>query len=250
MLFRSRRDGLKEETWTAGITDCVPPAAPAAPTFSSISCNSLTVNWASSSGATLYDVYRIAGGCSGTSPLLVGNGISGTSFNDSGLTPLSQYSYYIIARNATCQRYACGACTTATTTSCSAPPLRVPYSQTPTNITTANHGTNGTVTWDVADCPSTNYHIIYGKGENLAAWTVDGGKCTIGTSGSYPWTGIPDPSNYASKFLWFLVVGDNGSATEGSWGLTYPDGAEEGGANCSNACGMTTKSTSATCEMP
>lgn len=140
--------------------------------------------------------------------------------------------------------YTGNACSTAT------PPPRVPYSITHTGITTSNQGTDGTVTWDVTNCSSANYHIIYGKGENLATWTVDGGKCAIGTSGTYLWTGMPDPSSYASRFLWFLVVGDNGSTTEGSWGLTYPGGAEEGGTNCSNVCGMTGKNTSASCGTP
>lgn len=128
--------------------------------------------------------------------------------------------------------------------SCSPP--RVPYSTTATIVTTNNKGVDGTVTWDATGCPSPNYHIIYGKGENLSAWTVDGGKSAIGTSGSYLWTGMPDPSGYASKFLWFLVVGDDGNKTEGSWGL-MSNGAERGGTNCSNVCGMTSKVTAASC---
>ena len=95
----------------------------------------------------------------------------------------------------------------------------MPYSVTPTTVTTANQGVDVTVHWDVSNCVSTNYHLIYGKGENLSAWTVDGGKCAIGTSGTYGWTGVPDPGGYSSRFLWFLVVGDNGATTEGSWGL-------------------------------
>ncbi len=82
-----------------------------------------------------------------------------------------------------------------------------------------------TVTWDVSNCASANYHIIYGKGENVATLatntpTVDGGQCAIGATGTYGWTGVPDPSAYTSKYLWYLVVGDNGGTTEGSWGLT------------------------------
>ncbi len=130
--------------------------------------------------------------------------------------------------------------------SCSPP--RVPYSVTATRITTSTMGTDGTVTWDATNCPSPNYHIIYGKGENLSTWIVDGGKSTIGTSGSYLWTGMPDPAGYSSTFLWFLVVGDDGNKTEGSWGLRS-DGAERGGTNCSNVCGMTSKVTAATCSV-
>jgi len=45
-------------------------------------------------------------------------------------------------------------------------------------------------------------------------------------------------------------MGDNGASTEGSWGVTYPGGAEEGGASASNQCGMITKDLSGTCGTP
>jgi len=129
-------------------------------------------------------------------------------------------------------------------------PLRVPYSATPTRVTTAAHGNDLTVTWDAGNCASANYHLLYGKGENLASWAVDGGVCALGASGTSTWAGVPDPSAYASHFLWFLVVGDNGAGTEGSWGLTYPGGFEEGGTGASNVCGMTVKDLSGTCGTP
>lgn len=131
-----------------------------------------------------------------------------------------------------------------------AAPLRVPYTATPTRAATSNHGLDMTVTWDSSNCASSNYHIIYGKGEGLANWTADGGVCALGASGEYTWAGVPDPATYASRFLWFLVVGDNGAGTEGSWGLTYPAGAEEGGTSPSNVCGMTNKDLSGTCGTP
>jgi hypothetical protein len=131
-----------------------------------------------------------------------------------------------------------------------ATPLRVPYTAAPTTVTTSNRGADVTVTWDADHCASANYHILYGKGENLPSWTVDAGVCTLGTTGTYAWAAIPDPSVYTSRFLWFLVVGDNGAGTEGSWGLTYPGGAEEGGAVASNVCGMITKDLSGTCGTP
>lgn len=129
-------------------------------------------------------------------------------------------------------------------------PLRVPYSATPTQATSSNHGTDLAVTWDAGNCASANYHLLYGKGEGLPSWTADGGMCALGASGTYAWGGVPDPSAYTSRFLWFLVVGDDGAGTEGSWGLTYPGGAEEGGAGASNLCGMTTKDLSGTCGTP
>ena len=131
-----------------------------------------------------------------------------------------------------------------------ASPLRVPYTATPTRATTSNHGNDLTVTWDAGHCASANYHLLYGKGEHLSSWTVDGGVCALGASGTSTWAGVPDPSTYTSRLLWFLVVGDNGASTEGSWGLTYPAGAEEGGTGASNRCGMAVKDLSGTCGTP
>jgi hypothetical protein len=136
------------------------------------------------------------------------------------------------------------------------PPEHVPYSVTPTRMTTANKGVDTTVTWDVTNCPSTNYHIIYGYGSNLVnAMTtgsgIAGGQCGINapTPGNYSWNGTPDPSGDSTGYLWYLIVGDDGAATEGSWGLTSA-GAERGGTSASNVCSMATKNTTGTCSTP
>ncbi len=131
---------------------------------------------------------------------------------------------------------------------------RVPYSVNPTRMTTSNHGTDATVTWDAANCPSTGYHILYGLGSDLASAMTTGaplagGRCGIGTSGTYLWMAVPDPSADAKRFLWFLVVGDNGGTVEGSWGLTTA-GAEEGGTAASGVCGITSKSVAGACGTP
>ncbi len=62
----------------------------------------------------------------------------------------SPYSYFVVANNG-CGASANGTCASQTTAACSIPtPLRVPYSVTPTMLTTSTHGTNGTVPWDVS----------------------------------------------------------------------------------------------------
>lgn len=123
---------------------------------------------------------------------------------------------------------------------------RIPYSVVPTKITTTNHGTDATITWDATNCPSANYHIIYGMGSGLPAWTISGGKCALGYSGTYAWSSLPNPSADSKRFLWFLVVGDDGGVSEGSWGKTSAD-AERGGATASGQCSCTTKVTTTTC---
>ena len=163
------------KTGTGILTINALPAAPAAPTFTSVGQTTLTVNWSAVSGATSYDVWRASGATCAGAVKITASPVAGTSYPDTGLSCNSPYSYFVVANNG-CGASANGTCASQTTAACASPPLRVPYSVTPTKMTTSSHGTNGTVTWDVTHCASTNYHIIYGKGENLAAWTVDGGE--------------------------------------------------------------------------
>jgi trimeric autotransporter adhesin len=102
-------------TTTATVTAV--PAAPATPTFSSISCTSLTVSWSTVSGATGYDVYRVAGTTCTGAVKINGAAVAGTSYPDSGLNAGTQYSYYIVAKNA-CGDSTNGSCGTTTTTVC------------------------------------------------------------------------------------------------------------------------------------
>lgn len=136
------------------------------------------------------------------------------------------------------------------TASCVALPKKVPFSVTPTMIkkNDASAG-NVAVSFDNTNCASSNYHIIYGWGENLPAWTVSGnGGCSVTPSSSATnWSGMPATTGHS--FLWFLVVGDNGGTTEGSWGLTS-SGSERGGTSASNQCSCTTKDTSSSCGTP
>lgn len=175
--------------------------------------------------------------------------MAGLSYSDSGLSPSTQYSYYIVG-SSECGTSANGTCNTVTTPAGSVGPLHVPYSVTPTTVKKNDAtGTNVAVSFDNTNCSSSKYHIIYGWGEGLSGWTVSGnGGCNVTPSASATnWSGVPDATGHA--FLWFLVVGDNGSATEGSWGLTS-GGAERGGTNASNQCSCTAKNTTGSCGTP
>ncbi|HEX5043946.1 MAG TPA: PKD domain-containing protein [Candidatus Polarisedimenticolaceae bacterium] len=125
-------------------------------------------------------------------------------------------------------------------------PAPVPSYLTRLSATTSDHGASLTIGWDAANCPSTSYQILYGYGSQLPAWTVAGARCAVGTSGSYLWSGVPDPSPDSSRLLWFLVVGTDGALTEGSWGRTS-SGIERGGANASGRCGVTSKNITQAC---
>ncbi len=75
-----------------------PPAtAPGTPTFSSVTGTSLTVNWTAATNATSSNIYR----CSGASctPSLYQSGVTNTYYNETGLTPGTSYTYYIVGAN-------------------------------------------------------------------------------------------------------------------------------------------------------
>lgn len=128
-------------------------------------------------------------------------------------------------------------------------PKPVPASLTPMRLTTANGGTTLGIVWDATNCTSPGYHAIWGGGSGLSSWAVAGGQCGLGTSGSASLTGTPSPTADPSRFYWFLIVADNASTTEGSWGTTSA-GAERGGTSASGVCSFTSKVTSGTCATP
>ncbi len=138
---------------------------------------------------------------------------------------------------------------TGTLRATAATPLLVPYLLQPIRVATSNRGRDLTVSWDRSNCPSSGYHIIYGFGSGLPIWTVAGGVCAIGNSGSALWVSTPDPGADPKRLLWFLVAGDDGTSTEGSWGVTSA-GAERGGAASSGVCGLSFKDTSGYCAAP
>jgi hypothetical protein len=96
------------------------------------------------------------------------------------------------------------------------------------------------VTWDVSSCTASGYNLLYGDLTGLATYTLDGSVCSIGTSGTYSWSGVPAGN------LYFLVVGTDGGGTESSWGL---DGAstERNGMTPSGECSVAVKDISTYC---
>jgi hypothetical protein len=60
---------------------------------------------------------------------------------------------------------------------------------------------------------------------------------------------MPDPTVDPSNFMWFVIVGDNNSTTEGSWGLDSA-GSERHPGSASNLCSCTTKDVTQTCGTP
>lgn len=96
------------------------------------------------------------------------------------------------------------------------------------------------VGWDVATCSAKNDHILYGALQDVGTYALTGAVCGVGPLGSYDWVNAP------AGDLWFVVVGDDAAAKEGSWG-TDGTGAVRNGTTPSAACGFTTRSNAGTC---
>ncbi len=100
-------------------------------------------------------------------------------------------------------------------------------------------GSTIALTWDVSTCSSTDHHVLYGNLANVSSSAVSGASCHLGTSGAAAWTGVPAGN------LWFVIVGDDDAAVEGSWGTMT--GGERGGSAPSGQCGTTARDNSGTC---
>ena len=96
------------------------------------------------------------------------------------------------------------------------------------------------IEWDATSCPAGGYNLLYGDLAAVSGATLSGSECSIGTGGSYLWSGAP------AGDLFFLVVGTDGAAVESSWGESYL--GERNGLDPSGQCGVTLKDVSNVCE--
>ena len=101
-------------------------------------------------------------------------------------------------------------------------------------------GTTISVGWDVATCTAADYHLLHGPLSGLSSYALGGAACGLGTSGAATWSGVP------AGDLWYVVVADDGSATEGTWG-SASTGSPRGGTVASSQCGMTGRDNTGTC---
>jgi len=87
-------------------------AAPGAPQFSNVTCQSLLISWDYVDGAMSYRVFRKEGGCE--TGVQVGYEGDNT-YLDTDVDPDTQYSYYVVATNPTCGNSEDGECASVTT---------------------------------------------------------------------------------------------------------------------------------------
>jgi len=109
------------------------------------------------------------------------------------------------------------------------------------------NGSRLSLSWN--DClGSGDHHIVHGVPSDLGGtYVLSGSTCDVGCS-PYNWTsGVPAPASGA--WVWFLVLADDDSTTEGSWG-TDSNGGERIGAGpggSSGVCSITAKNASTAC---
>src|SRR5262245_24730030 len=107
-------------------------------------------------------------------------------------------------------------------------------------VRTVPDGSAIQIAWDVSTGPAPGDHLLYGPLAGVSAYTVGGAACTIGGSGTALWTVAP-PGN-----VWFLVVSENGTGMEGTWGRNS-SGGDVGGSAPSGLCGTTARLNTPTC---
>jgi subtilisin-like proprotein convertase family protein len=97
-------------------------------------------------------------------------------------------------------------------------------------------GTSLGLAWSAA-CPAPGARVLYGPLDQVAQPALGGAVC--GVSAPATWNGVP------AGDLWFVVVHDDGQATEGSWGRS--SFGERNGLEASGLCGSTLKDLDGTC---
>ncbi|MBP7147246.1 MAG: M28 family peptidase [Acidobacteria bacterium] len=96
------------------------------------------------------------------------------------------------------------------------------------------------VRWDAETCPAPGYHLLWGPLSALPEYELGGSACDLGPSGTYRWGSVPAGN------IWYAVVGDDGTATEGNWGESS-SGVPWSGDNPSGQCGFTARDNSGSC---
>jgi uncharacterized protein (TIGR03437 family) len=131
VLFASwtdRRNGAREEIWTAKITDpaCTAPGAPTIGAATAIAPNQIQVTWTDGAPtAARFNVYRAVGTCAAPGSFVqIATGVTGASYTDTTVSGGTTYSYRITGADATgaCESPP-SACAQATATgACTLPP--------------------------------------------------------------------------------------------------------------------------------
>ena len=140
------------------------------------------------------------------------------------------------------------------------PPPAVPDGVTGTPVVLSKLSADGAdlgVAWDGALCSGDlGHHLVYGTRAGFPAaplglYALEGGVCALGASSPYVWSGSPDPAvlDPSTKLIWILVLANDATTTEGSWGRNSLSQERNGPGldGCSNQCGILDKSLTNAC---
>lgn len=181
--------------------DTTPPSQPQNLHVTATTTSSIALAWTASTddrGVTGYDVYRNGSTFLGT--------VSGASFTDSGLTPNTQYSYAVLARDAAGNLSALSSAVNATTAAVVKPPA-------PSNLTGTKTSRKVKLTWRDNSTTELGFYVYssrdginWSRMDTVAARSGSGGTqtYTTGTLATGVWyfkvtafdgNGESDPSN-------------------------------------------------------
>ncbi len=140
------------------------------------------------------------------------------------------------------------------------PPPAVPDGATGTPFVLSKLSPDGAdlgVFWDGALCSGDlGHNLVYGTRAGFPAaplglYALGGSVCSLGASSPYVWSGSPDPAvlDPSTKLIWMLVLANDATTTEGSWGRNSLSQERNGPGldGCSNQCGILDKSLANTC---
>jgi hypothetical protein len=114
-------------------------------------------------------------------------------------------------------------------------------------------GSSLQIHWDTATCDGdSGFHIVYGQKTDLpaaaaGAFHVTGGVCGIAAT-PFTWNAVPSPTD-GFGLLWWMILANDGSTTEGSWGQSSANVERTGPGPDGNSgvCGITQKVLINTC---
>lgn len=202
-------------TTQAAVSDTTPPSTPTNLSATTVSSSQINLAWTTSTdnvGVTGYQIYR--GGTLLTT-------VTGTSYNNTGLTPSTPYSYYVRATDAA-GNFSGNSNTASATTQAGTPAPTVTISANPTSVAS---GGSSILTW---------------SSTNATSCTASGGwSGTKATSGTQTLTNLTSTATYtltctgaggsANNSATVTVTGTGGTITIGE--TTVFSGDDSGNGN-------------------
>lgn len=194
--------------------DTIAPTVPSGLTQSNVGSTSATISWTASSdnkGVTAYEIYR--------GNVLVGSSPS-TSYTDTGLAPVSTYSYTVLAKDAAGNASAKSAAISVTT-GVDVPDVTPP--SVPLNPVASVANTTISLSWAAStdDKATTGYEITRTGGPL-------GTKVLTSTTNSYTDSGLAETTAYSYTIKAFDAAG-NKSAQSAVVSATSKTGVSAGG---------------------